>query len=77
MSDSFDGRGVPIAIDPTALGAPPIRLRTTVRIGDDCATAVVTCVASPNGKSLRCSSNPPPPTTSTTVTTTTSSTTTT
>jgi hypothetical protein len=71
VSYRMEGRNVPIDIDPAALGAPPIRLRATIRIGDDCATSVITCVANPTGKLLRCSSKPPPPTTTTTTSTTT------
>jgi hypothetical protein len=60
VKDISDGRNVPIAIDPSALGAPPIRFRQTFRIGDDCATSVITCKASGDGMSLKCSSLPPP-----------------
>jgi cysteine-rich repeat protein len=73
VGDTVDGRNVAIPIDPNALGAPPIRLRQTLRIGDDCATAVITCTA--KGTTLKCASTPP--STSVTSTSTTTSTTTT
>ena len=61
VSDVFDGRNVSVPIDANALGAPPIRLRQTIRIGDDCATAVITCVANPSNTSLKCGSVPAAP----------------
>jgi hypothetical protein len=61
IKDKADGKNVAIPIDFDALGAPPIRLRQTFRIGDDCATSVLTCTASGDGLRLKCNSTPPPP----------------
>lgn len=55
---SLAGQGVIIPIDFLALGAPPIRVRQSIRIGDDCATAVLRCTLAPNGNSLKCTSAP-------------------
>jgi hypothetical protein len=55
---SIDGVNVIVPIDFLALGAPPIRVRQTLRIGDDCATAVLRCILAPNGNSLKCTSAP-------------------
>ena len=55
---SIDSRKVVVPIDFLALGAPPIRFRQTIRIGDDCATAVLRCTLAPNGSSIKCSSAP-------------------
>jgi cysteine-rich repeat protein len=56
LSNLIQGRGVEIAIDKTALGAPPIRLRQTVRVGDQCSTAILTCEEKGGGKVLKCTS---------------------
>jgi hypothetical protein len=48
------GDGVSIDIDPNLLGGPPRRLRQTIRVGDLCATVVLTCLESGSGKSLKC-----------------------
>jgi hypothetical protein len=61
IKDVADGKNVTIPIDFDALGAPPIRLRQTFRIGDDCATSVITCNASGDGLRLKCNSPPPLP----------------
>jgi hypothetical protein len=45
------GQGPSLPIDPTA----PIRVRHTLRIGDTCATGVVSCAANATGSSLKCS----------------------
>ncbi len=54
---SIDGRKVVIPVDYDALGAPPVRLRQTLRIGDDCATSVLRCSVGSNA-SLKCTSAP-------------------
>ena len=51
----LQGRGVEIAIDKTVLGAPPVRLRQTIRSGDHCATAILVCEEKGDGKVLKCS----------------------
>jgi cysteine-rich repeat protein len=51
VKDILDGRSTSVPIDVTA----PIRVRQTIRIGDDCATGVLECEASPTGKVLKCS----------------------
>jgi len=43
-------------IDPSFLGGPPARLRQTIRVGNLCATIVVTCEEKASGKMLKCSS---------------------
>jgi hypothetical protein len=58
LSYSVDGRNVVIPIDLLALGSPPIRVRHTVRIGDDCTTAVLRCTLNSAGNSLKCTSAP-------------------
>lgn len=50
----LQGRGVEIPIDKTVLGAPPVRLRQTIRVGDDCVTAILVCEEKGNGKVLKC-----------------------
>jgi len=55
---SLSGEKVIIPIDFLALGAPPIRVRQTIRVGDDCATAVLRCTLASNGNSLKCTSAP-------------------
>lgn len=52
----LDGRNTTIPIDVNALGAPPPRLRQTIRIGDVCTTAVLTCESKAGGKLLKCNS---------------------
>ena len=56
VQDLIQGRGVEIAIDTMALGAPPVRLRQTIRVGDDCATAILSCEEKGGGKVLKCTS---------------------
>jgi hypothetical protein len=76
VKDAIQGKGVAFPIDPLALAAPPVRLRESIRIGDDCATTIITCVERIPGVLLKCNSTPPPSTTTTsTATTTTTSTT--
>ncbi len=58
LAYQLQGQNVVIPIDFNALGAPPIRIRETIRIGDDCGTAVLRCTLAPNGNSLKCSSAP-------------------
>ena len=43
-------------IDPGFLGGPPVRLRQTIRVGNLCATIVVTCLEKASGRVLQCSS---------------------
>ncbi|MCK6554578.1 thrombospondin type 3 repeat-containing protein [Candidatus Binatia bacterium] len=50
----FASKYIPAIIDTTA----PIKVRQTIRIGDDCATAVVACEANTKGTALKCSSTP-------------------
>ncbi len=57
LTYSVDARKVVIPIDFLALGAPPVRFRQTLRIGDDCATTVLRCALGPNA-SLKCTSAP-------------------
>jgi hypothetical protein len=45
------GQGPALAIDTAA----PIRIRHTLRIGDTCATGVVSCTPNGSGTSLKCS----------------------
>jgi hypothetical protein len=45
------GQGPALAIDT----ADPIRIRHTLRIGDTCATGVVSCIPNGSGTSLKCS----------------------
>jgi cysteine-rich repeat protein len=52
IKDKADGRNVPIFFDPT----PPVLIRQTIRVGDDCATAVLSCEVRRNGLVLRCQS---------------------
>jgi hypothetical protein len=52
IKDAADGRGVSIPLNTTL----PIRVRQTIRIGDDCATALLLCDLKPNGKVLKCKS---------------------
>ena len=47
----LDGRNVHIEVNTTA----PIRVRQTIRIGDDCATGVLSCIPNNTGKVLKCS----------------------
>ncbi len=61
IKHTVDGKNVGIPISLTALGAPPIRLRMSIRIGDDCATTIITCVEKVPGVKLLCTSTPPPP----------------
>jgi cysteine-rich repeat protein len=49
VKNTVDGRNVALAIDTTA----PIRVRQTIRIGDECVTGVLDCT--PKGTSLKCS----------------------
>ena len=53
---NLDGRNTTVPIDLNALGAPPPRLRQTIRVGDVCTTAVLTCESKSGGKVLQCSS---------------------
>jgi hypothetical protein len=46
-----------VPVDYFALGAPPVRIRQTLRIGDDCATTVLRCAVGTNA-SLKCTSAP-------------------
>jgi len=57
LSYSVDARKVVVPIDYFALGAPPVRLRQTLRIGDDCTTTVLRCAVG-NNASLKCTSAP-------------------
>jgi cysteine-rich repeat protein len=57
LSYSVDARQVVVPIDYFALGAPPVRLRQTLRIGDDCTTTVLRCAVG-NNASLKCTSAP-------------------
>jgi hypothetical protein len=54
----LSGQNVIIPIDFLALGAPPIRVRQSIRVGDDCATVVLRCTLASNGDSLKCTSAP-------------------
>jgi len=45
---------VSFPIDPAALGGPPPRVRETLRVGDVCASQVMTCDVKGGGKRLRC-----------------------
>ena len=49
--------GAPICL--IALGAPPIRLREPIRIGNDCATVILACTEKTPGKVLKCTATPP------------------
>ena len=51
---SFGSKYIPMSINTTA----PVRVRQSLRIGDDCATAVVSCEANAKGTVLKCSSIP-------------------
>ncbi len=53
---SIDARKVIVPIDLLALGAPPVRVRQTLRVGDDCATSVLRCTLS--NTTLKCTSAP-------------------
>jgi len=57
LTYAIDGRKVVIPVDYFALGAPPVRMRQTLRIGDDCATTVLRCAVGTNAK-LKCTSAP-------------------
>jgi hypothetical protein len=57
LTYSIDGRKVVIPVDYDALGAPPVRIRQTLRIGDDCATTVLRCAVGSNA-CLKCTSAP-------------------
>jgi cysteine-rich repeat protein len=57
LTYSIDGRAVVVPIDYFALGAPPVRVRQTLRIGDDCATTVLRCTVGGNS-ALKCTSAP-------------------
>jgi hypothetical protein len=54
----LSGENVIVPIDFLALDAPPIRVRQTIRVGDDCATAVLRCTLASNGNSLKYTSAP-------------------
>jgi hypothetical protein len=54
---AIDSRKVVVPVDYFALGAPPVRIRQTLRIGDDCATTVLRCAVGTNA-SLKCTSAP-------------------
>ena len=60
LKDLSDGKGVQIPISTTALGAPPIKVRESIRIGDDCATQILTCTQKIPGVFLLCNSTPAP-----------------
>jgi hypothetical protein len=49
----LDGRSVALAIDPMFLGG---KIRQTIRSGDVCATAILSCESKSGGKLLKCSS---------------------
>jgi hypothetical protein len=51
---TLNGKTIPINVDTT----PTIRLRQSIRIGDDCATTVVVCEVKNDGKALKCNSTP-------------------
>lgn len=51
-----NGRNVALPIDPNAVGGPPPRLRQTIRVGDVCTTAILTCEVKSNGKLYKCAS---------------------
>jgi len=70
VKNAIQGKGVAFPIDPLALAAPPVRLRQSIRIGNDCATTIITCVERVPGELLKCNSTPPPTTTTTTTSTT-------
>lgn len=57
MTFAIDSRKVIVPVDYFALGAPPVRIRQTLRIGDDCATTVLRCAVGTNA-SLKCTSAP-------------------
>ena len=52
VKDVADGRNVSIALDTMS----PVRLRQTMRVGDECATALLACDVKANGRVLRCRS---------------------
>ncbi len=60
IKNNLAGETVAIDIDTGALGAPPVRLRQTIRIGDDCATTVLSCEEKSGGKLLKCNSTQTP-----------------
>ncbi len=53
VRDNLDGRNVAIPLDTSGT----IRVRQTLRSGDDCATAVLTCTMKNAGKVLKCKSS--------------------
>src|SRR5262245_14597836 len=57
---AVDGKVVGVPVSLTALNAPPIRLRASLRVGDDCATTIITCVEKVPGVRIVCNSTPPP-----------------
>ena len=48
---TLTGKNFPIPVDTT----PPVRIRQTLRIGNECATGVVECTPNMSGTSLKCS----------------------
>jgi hypothetical protein len=44
------GKNASIAIDQT----PPIRIRQTLRVGNECATGIIECVPNNAGNALKC-----------------------
>lgn len=60
IKNNLNGHSVAIDIDTGALGAPPVRVRQTIRVGDDCATTVLTCEEKSGGKLLKCNSEQTP-----------------
>jgi thrombospondin type 3 repeat protein len=60
LKESHSGAGT-VQIPISTLGPPPIKVRQSIRIGNDCATQILTCTEKVPGRFLLCSSNPPPP----------------
>jgi hypothetical protein len=56
IGHNLKGKGVAFEIDPSFLGGPPRRLRQTIRVGDLCATVVLTCEEKASGRVLKCTS---------------------
>jgi hypothetical protein len=48
---TFSGGNLPLSI---ATAPPPIRMRQTVRVGDDCATGVLECTVNSIGNVVKC-----------------------
>jgi hypothetical protein len=50
VKPALSGKNFPIPVDTT----PPIRIRQTLRIGNECATGVLECTPNMTGTSLKC-----------------------